>query len=294
MPDLGQPSPPYHPSISEDEEGEDSSPTSDTSGPYARVIRVEYAQLDGAGDEKPGDESNVDPRKSTSSENKVSPTTKDSSSETSLHRKISNLGKGAIGKVKELTTRGVSPRRVSSSRTEELSPSKLKKTMDAKSNKRITSEKSLDSLRVNPASSTLNLTEENMKTLTGKGNRIVSHASGLSFDSLEVNLPGDRTPKSKTPLSTNPFAQYAGRQSLEAMESCEADCSEATQDHSLDMQRATPASPDAAGLQNHALPNAMPGIGPSDTINLPERTKSKPEREKQSDESNNVENMPED
>jgi hypothetical protein len=294
VPDLVEPSSPYTPSKSEDEKYEVSSYVSNTSGPHFRVTREEYAQFDGACDEKPADESKVSERKSTSSEDKVSPR-KSSSSEhrPSLHRKISNLGKGAIEKVKELTThvaedlklRAISPYRASGSRTEELSPSKQRKTTEAKNIDQGASQGSLNSLRVHAASSALDLTEENMKALAENGKRTPSHASEKSFGSLVVNLPGDRPPKPKTPLSSNPFAQYAGRQSLDAMQDREADCSEATQEHIYGIQRATPAASDAADLQNHALPKAkkLIGAGLSDITNMPKPTKIKPK--KQGDES---------
>ena len=227
MPDLVQPSPPYSPFKSEHEESTSASNTSEPSGGYARVTTLQYAQFDGACDERPTDEK-VTPGKKSSAENKPS-----------LHRTISNTGKKAIEKVKELTThvaedlqsfkfRAVSPYRALVPRSQEVSPSKqTKQTANARNLKRINAEESLNDLRVKAASSALKLTEENIKGLA-PDTRPVSHASQHSFGSLVVNLPGDRPPKIK-PVTPNAFAHYAGRQSPEAMQSCETKDNQATQ-----------------------------------------------------------------
>jgi hypothetical protein len=226
MPDHVQPSPPYSPFKSEHEESTSASNTSEPSSAYVKIVALQYAQFDGACDERPTEEK-VTPRENSSAENRPR-----------LHRTISNTGKKAIEKVKELTThvaedlqsfkfRAVSPYRALAPRSQEVSPSKqTKQTANARNLKRINSEESLNSLRVKAASSALKLTEENIKGLAPDA-RPVSHASEHSFGSLVVNLPGDRPPKIKT-VTSNPFAHHAGRQSLEAMQSYETNENKAT------------------------------------------------------------------
>jgi len=245
---MPEASPPYSPFESEEAE---SSPQLRTPEP---CIKLEYAQLDGAGDEKLVDENKVSPRTSgIVGENRPSP-----------QRKISSMGKEAIGRLKELTTnvaqdlqtfklRGGSPYRTARSRTEELSPGKQRKQITGSKNiKRIDSKDSFSSLQVNAASSALNLTEENIKGLAQGNSRIVSRGSESSFGSLEVNLPmNSRATKSarKQPNS-NPFAVYAGRLSLGVTKN-DTDDSEATlQEERAETQREEPTSPDATDLQS--------------------------------------------
>jgi hypothetical protein len=243
MPDLVEPSPPYGPFGSFGPEDEVASPTSNTSEPsglHVRLFKVEYAQLDGACDERPADENKVSPRRGSSLENKVTPRKSSrSDNRPGLHRKISNIGKEAIDKVKGLTihvaedlqtlkSRAVSPFRGPAQRTEELSPSRQRKktTADTKNIQGSDSRETPNSLPVNAASPGLNLTEENIKGLAQDTPRPVSHASEHSFGSLVVNLPGDRPPKPRKPVTSNPFAQYAGRQSLEAMQNRDVEYNE--------------------------------------------------------------------
>ena len=235
MPDLAEPSPPCSPVRFE----EDSTPTSNTtepSGAYVRVFRFEYSQLDGAGDENLADDNKVGQQKSSSSEGKDSPR-KNNTSEIrpSIHRRISNMGKEAIEKVKGLTTyvaedlqalksKASSPFRSPGQRTEELSPTKLRKKTAANTK---TAEESNsgdlpNGLQVNAAKSALSLTEERVKRLAQSNATTISHASENSFGSLEVNLPGDRPLKPRKLPTSNPFAQYAGRQSIETVQNCNA------------------------------------------------------------------------
>jgi len=219
---------------------------------------LEYAQLDGAGDERLVDENKVSPRKSgIVGENRPGP-----------QRKISSMGKEAIERLKELTThvaqdlktvklRGGSPYRASTSRTEEVSPSKQRKKITGSKNiERIDSKDSFSSLRVNAASSALNLTEENIKGLARDNSRSTSQGSESSFGSLEVNLPeNSRATKSARKRSnSNPFAVYAGQQSLEATQNHDTDDSEATlQEERAETQREEPTAPDATDLQSQVL-----------------------------------------
>jgi hypothetical protein len=266
MPDLAEPSPPYSVFRSfrpEDEVTNSTSNTSEPSSPHVRVFRVEYAQLDGACDERPADEIKVSPRKNSSSENKATPR-KSSSSDNrpGLHRKISNIGKEAIEKVKGLTIhvaedlqtlklRAVSPFRGPAQRAEELSPSRQgKKTAaDTKNIQGSDSRETPNSPPINPASPALNLTEENIKGLAQDTLRPVSHASEHSFGSLVVNLPGDRPPKPRKPVTSNPFAQYAGRQGLDVMQKRDVEYNQGMlQENFAEANRETSTNSDATEL----------------------------------------------
>ncbi len=275
MPDLAEPSPPCSPIRSEEE----STPTSNAtepSGGYIRVFRFEYSQLDGAGDEKPADNNKVGQQKSSNSEGKDSPR-KNSSSENrpSIHRRISNMGKEAIEKVKELTiyvaedlqalkSKASSPFRSSGHRTEELSPTKPRKRIaaDTKIMEECNSGDSLNSLKVNAAKSALSLTEERVKGLAQSNATTFSHASENSFGSLEVNLPGDRPLKPRKPPTSNPFAQYASRQSIETMQSCEAKQIETMlQENAAMAKRKASTSSDATDLQSNEEQSNLAGKG---------------------------------
>jgi hypothetical protein len=194
--------------------------------------KPEQAQFDGACDERPVDENKDSQRKSsTIGENRPSP-----------QRKISAIGKEAIEKVKELTTHVAkdlqtfkskcsSSYGTSTSRSEELSPTKQrKKSPETTELLRISSGESLSSLRVNAASSTLNLTEENIRSLAQNTSQRASEGSEYSFGSLEVNLPGNSHAMEvvRKPVSSNPFSVYAGRQSLDATQNHYTNGSEAT------------------------------------------------------------------
>jgi hypothetical protein len=227
------------------------------------MLRVEYAQLDGSCDERPVDENKVSPRKSSSSENKVTPR-KSSSSDNrpSLHRKISHIGKEAIEKVRDLTIhvaedlqtlklRAVSPFRGPAQRAEELSPSKQGKKIaaDTKDIQGSDSRETPNSLSVNAASLALNLTEENIKGLAQDTPRPVSHTSEHSFGSLVVNLPGDRPPKPRKPVTSNPYAQYAGPQSLGVMQKRDVEYNQGLlQENSAVSNRETSTNSDASEL----------------------------------------------
>lgn len=265
MPDLDELSPPYSPFKSENEEPGPPSRISGPSGAFVKVATLQHTQLDGACGERPVDEK-ASQRKRSSSENKVCPR-RSSTAENrpSIHRKISNIGKEAIEKVKELTTnavgdfptfklRGGSPYRVSSSQTEQLSQTKLrKKATSAKKFDTITStsEESSNSLWVATASSALKLTEENIKGLA-RNRRSVSHTSVYSFGSMKVNLPGDRPPKSRKPPASNSFAQYADHQSLEAIQPHRpGDGKSGLQEEYDELPRQMSATSDATELQSN-------------------------------------------
>jgi len=266
MPDLDDTSSPDDPFRFEEAESTPTSNTSEPSGAYLRVFRFEYSQLDGAGDEKPADNKEVGQQKSSSSEGKDSPR-KNSSSETrpSIHRRISNMGKEAIEKVKELTTfvaedlqalksKASSPFRSPGQRTVDLSPPKLRKRIPAgtKIMEESNSGDSLNSLKVNAAKSALSLTEERVKGLAQSNATTVSHASENSFGSLEVNLPGDRPLKPRKAPTSNPFAQYAGRQSIETVQSCNANQIETIlQGSSAMAKREASTTSDATDLQSN-------------------------------------------
>ncbi|KAE9363964.1 hypothetical protein N431DRAFT_119396 [Stipitochalara longipes BDJ] len=291
MPDLVEPSPPYSPFRSENNESSQASNTSEPSGTYVRIVTLKYFQLDGACDESPADEE-MSPRKRSSSENRPG-----------IHRKISGIGKEAIGKVKDLTSqvagdlqtklKGVSPYRASPQRVEQGSPSKQRKQSTDATCVEQTTLDALNTFRGSAANSAFRLTEENIKGLV-PGPRPVSHASENSFGSLVVNLPGDRPPKQRKSPTSNPLAQYAGRQSLDAMQDCDADYSKAKlQECSIGLQRKTSTASDATDLQSlrddpnsdskvPALQEARneSGAGPSDITNVG-KTKAK----KQDDES---------
>jgi hypothetical protein len=208
---------------------EESSPSPRSSDTF---VTAENVQFDGAGDERPVDENKVSPRKSSTTGERPSP-----------QRKISIMGKEAIEKVKELTThvakdlqtfkskRG-SPYRTSTIGPEEPSPTKQrKKSSETTSLRRDFSEESLSSLRVHAASSALDLTEENIKVLAQNASEKASEGSEHSFGSLEVNLPGSPQPLKPLmkPANSNPFAVYAGRQSLDETQNHDTNDSKATQ-----------------------------------------------------------------
>lgn len=284
MPDLAEPSPPCSPFRFEEAESTPTSNTSEPSGAYVRVFRFEYSQLDGAGDEQPAENNKDGQPKSSSSEGKDSPR-KNSSSENrpSIHRRISNMGKEAIEKVKELTiyvaedlqalkSKASSPFRSPSQRTDELSPTKLRKRIaaDTKIMEESTLGDSLNSLKVNAAKSALSLTEERVKSLAQSNSTTVSHTSENSFGSLEVNLPGDRPLKPRKPPTSNPFAQYAGRQSIETMQNCNANQIETMlQENSAVAKREASTTSDATDLQSN-----------EDQTNLASKCRALPEGKK--------------
>ena len=136
-------------------------------------------------------------------------------------------------------------------------------------------------------------TEQNIKELIPEPQAVV-HASENSFGSLVVNLPGDRSDTPRKPSTSNPFTQYAGRGSIDAMQNRNTDYSEAKlQEAYVSPLQITSTTSDATDLQSlrehrdserkfSALQEATKGRGAglSDITNV-RKTKAK----KQDDES---------
>ncbi|KAN0104924.1 hypothetical protein V8E51_010669 [Hyaloscypha variabilis] len=291
MPDLVEPSPPYSPFRPESEISSPAANTSEPSGTGVRIVTLPYAQNDGACDESPADDY-VSPRKRISS-----------NSRPGIRRKMSDSGKVAIGKVKDLTSqvagdlqmrlKGVSPSRASPQRAEEGSPSRQRKPSADANFDASTSEVSPNTLRDNVASSPFRLTEENIKEL-GPEPRSVSRASENSFSSLVVNLAGERPQKPRKPPTCNPFAQYASRESIDAMQGRDTEYSKAKlQEGYVGLSPKMSRTSDATELQSlRDNPNsdgkcsALQGVKNGGGAGLPDITNvGKTKAKKQGDES---------
>ena len=277
MPDLVQLSPPYSPWRSENEE----------SSPSSHVITLRDVQLDGGRDESLSDET-ISQEGGTSLEN-----------EPGMHREIEDMGKKAIGKAKEITskvaeelqtdTKGVSPYQASPRGADEIAPSK--QSADATCVERSPSEEGPCIHQGTASSRTFRSTqtEENIKGLAPEPRAVVD-ASENSLGSFVV----DRSDTPKKSPASNLFTEYGGCGSMDAMQNHDTDYSEAKlQEGHLTLQRPTSTSSDATALQSlrdhpdmeRRFPASQEatkgcGAGLSDITNV-----RKPKAKKQDDES---------
>jgi len=237
MPDLVEPSPPYSPWRSGNEV---SSPS--------HSVRLQFGQLDGASNESISGKS-ISQEEKSSSENRPE-----------NYLVIEIMSMEGVERVKDMIAgslqtdpKGASPDRASLRGADESASSKQRKqSAHATSVERSLSEEGLSIQQGSASSSAFRSTqaEGNIKELVPEPRPVV-HASENSFGSLVVNLQGDRPDTPRQPPTSNPFTQYAGRGSIDAMKARDTDYREAMlQEGFVGLQRKNSTTSDATDLQS--------------------------------------------